>query len=188
MSENGWYIAFTTNVVAPNDQTIWFYDTELDAVSQAYTYAQSPDPAGQRQGLSISQDGRFIAFAMNSVAITGSTFDQIVVVDRENPGAPILASTGAGGAGNGNSAYPKISGDGRYVLFESVAPNITEGLGLPWRRYAVVRDLVGNTTRIASHALNGTPLELGEFGTHAISGDGSVVAFASGQVYAEPRP
>ncbi len=188
MSENGWYIAFTTNVVAPNDQTIWFYDTELDAVSQAYTYAQSPDPAGQRQGLSISQDGRFIAFAMNSVALTGSTFDQIVVVDRENPGAPILASTGAGGAGNGNSAYPKISGDGRYVLFESYAPNLTDGLALPWRRYAVVRDLVGGTTRVASHALNGTPLELSEYGTHALSGDASVVAFASGQVYAEPRP
>ena len=188
ISENGWYVAFTTNVVAPNDQTIWFYDTELDSVSPAYTFAQSPDPAGQRQGLSISEDGRFIAFAINSVALTGSTFDQVMVIDRNNPAAPILASTGANGAGDGNSAWPKISGDGRYVIFESVAPNLTDGLGLPWRRYAVVRDLVGGSTRIASHGLNGSPVELSEFGTHAISSDASVVAFAAGQVFAEPRP
>jgi len=29
---------------------------------------------------------------------------------------------------------------------------------------------------------------LGAFGTHAISADGSVVAFAATQVFAEPRP
>ncbi len=188
ISENGWYIAFTTNIVAPDNQTIWVYDTELDTIAAAYTYEQSPSPAGQRQGLSISEDGRFIAFAINSVALTGSTFDQVIVVDRDNPTAPILVSTGANGAGNGNSSWPKISRDGRYVMFESVAPNLTEGLGLPWRRYAVVRDLVGGTTRIASHALNGSPVELSEFGTHAISDDASVVAFAAGQVFAEPRP
>jgi hypothetical protein len=188
MSENGWYIAFTTNIVAPDNQTIWFYDTEMDTVAPVHTYEQFPSPAGQRQGLSISEDGQFIAFAINSVALTGSTFDQVMVVDRDNPTAPILVSTGADGAGNGNSAHPKISANGRYVLFESMAPNLTEGLGLPWRRYAVVRDLVGGTTRIASHALNGAPVELSESGTHAISGDARVVAFAAGQVFAEPRP
>jgi Tol biopolymer transport system component len=188
ISENGWFVAFTTNIVAPDNQTIWIYDTELDAVSAGYTYEQSPAPAGQRQGLSISNDGRFVAFALNSVALTGSTFDQVVVIDLENTAVPILASTGAGGAGDGNSAYPQISGDGRYVLFESQAPNLTEGLGLSWRRYAVVRDLVAGTTRIASHAPNGAPVELSQFGTHAISSDGSIVSFATAQVYAEPRP
>jgi Tol biopolymer transport system component len=188
ISENGWFVAFTTNIVAPDNQTIWIYDTELDAVTAGYTYEQSPAPAGQRQGLSISNDGRFVAFALNSVALTGSTFDQVVVIDFENTAVPILASTGAGGAGDGNSAYPQISGDGRYVLFESQAPNLTEGLGLSWRRYAVVRDLVAGTTRIASHAPNGAPVELSQFGTHAISSDGSIVSFATAQVYAEPRP
>jgi hypothetical protein len=188
MSENGWYITFTTNVMAPNDQTIWLYDTEMDTVRAAYSYAQSPDPAGQRQGLSISADGQFIAFAINSVALTGSTFDQVMVVDLTNPAVATLVSTGTSGAGNGNSAWPQISGDGRYVQFESQAPDLTDGLGLPWRRFAVVRDLVGGTTKVASHALNGAPVELSEFGTHAISGDGSTVAFAAQQVFAAPRP
>jgi Tol biopolymer transport system component len=190
MSENGWYIAFTTNIVAPDDQTIWLYDTELDSVGAAYTYAQSPDPAGQRPGLSISSDGRFIDFALNSLASTGSTFDQVMVLDREeHPGTPFLVSVDASGtAGNGHSAWPQISADGRHVLFESQAPNLTEGLGLSFRRYAVVRDLIGGTTRLASHALNGSPVELSQVGTHALSGDGGTVAFAAQQVYASPRP
>ena len=68
------------------------------------------------------------------------------------------------------------------------APNLTGGLGLSWRRYAVVRDLHESDTHIASHALNGAPLELGAFGTSAISGNGRTIAFANGQVYAEPTP
>jgi Tol biopolymer transport system component len=189
MSENGWFIAFTTNIVAPGDQTIWLYDTELASTAPVYTYAQSPDPAGERQGLSISTDGRFIAFALNSVALTGSTFDQVMVIDREQePALATLVSRNDVGAGNGHSAWPQISGDGRYVLFESQAPNLTDGLGLSFRRYAVVRDLVAGTTQVASHAVNGSPVELSQVGTHAMSGDGSTVAFAAQQVYAAPRP
>ena len=188
MSENGWYVAFTTNIVAPDNQTIWRYDIELDTVDPILSYEQSPSPAGQRQGLAISNDGQFIAFALNSVALTGSTFDQVMVYDTSVGGVPSLVSRGENGAGDGHSAYPQISGDGRYVLFETQAPNLTEGLGLPWRRYAVVHDRQTAQTRISSHALNGAPLELGAFGTHAISADGSVVAFAATQVFAEPRP
>jgi hypothetical protein len=188
ISDNGWYVFYTTNVVAPDSQTIWRYSVGNGVIFDMYTYAQSPAPAGQRQGLSVSDDGRFVAFALNSVALTGSALDQVMVLDCDYPFPPRVVSVGESGAGDDNSAWPQISGDGRYVLFETQAPNLTNGLGLPWRRYAVVRDLHENDTHIASHALNGAPVELGAFGMTAISGNGRTIAFASGQVYAEPTP
>ncbi|HET9863612.1 MAG TPA: immunoglobulin domain-containing protein [Steroidobacteraceae bacterium] len=188
ISDNGWYVFYTTNVAAPDSQTIWRYSVGNGVIFDMYTYAQTPAPAGQRQGLSVSDDGRFVAFTLNSAALTGSAFDQVMVLDCDYPFPPRVVSVGESGAGDDNSAWPRISGDGRYVLFETQAPNLTDGLGLSWRRYAVVRDLQENDTHIASHALNGAPLELGAFGTAAISGNGRTIAFANGQVYAAPTP
>ena len=190
ISENGRYIAYLLNVGAPNPQTIWLYDTEKHLKVAGYTYEQPPYPAGQRPGLSVSATGRFIAFAVNSVELTGSTHDQIMVVDLEDPDHPMLASTGPTAAGDADSVYPRISGDGRYVLFETYAPNLTGGLATPFRRYSVVRDLVDGTTNIASIGMDGAPAPLGtvNYGSHALSSDGKTVAFETSQVYATPRP
>jgi hypothetical protein len=190
ITENGRYIAYLLNVPAPSPQTLWLYDTETHQKRVGYTYQQPAYPGGQRQGLSISSTGRYIAFAVNSVDITGSTVDQVMVVDLDDPDTPVLVSTGSGGAGTANSAYPQISGDGRYVLFETYAPNLTGGLATPSRRYSVVRDLVAGTTNIASMGMDGAPAPLGTFhyGSHALSSDGKTVAYEAGQVYATPRP
>ena len=91
-----------------------------------------------------------------------------------------------------------MSNDGRYVLFESTAPNLT-GAAHTLNTYLVVRDLQSQTTtrRVAPAGWRGVPILLG--GNQALSADGSVVAFtadpnvmsgasAGAQVYAAPRP
>ncbi len=191
ISEDGRYVAYVLNVVAPNSQTIWYYDTETHTKRAAYTYQQPAYPDGQRPGLSISATGRYIAFAVNALNFTESTFDQVMVVDLNDTSSPILASTSSlGFTGDGHSDYPQISGDGRYVLFETYAPNLTGGLATPSRRYSVVRDLVAGTTKIASIGMNGDPVSLAtnNYGSHVISSDGKTISFENGQVYATPRP
>ena len=197
LSDNGEYIAYAPGIVAPNPQTINLYDVEADDYYEIFSSEQSPSPAGLRQGISISANGRYVAFSLNSAALTGSTSNQVMVVDRNNPGVATLVSTGANGAGDGASAWPQISGDGRYVTFSTEAPNLTAGQGMLYRPYLMMRDLVSGTTEVAAHRANGSDVPFNT--SHAISLDGSTIAFVAdhaevfgslmgAQVFAEPRP
>ncbi len=128
--------------------------------------------------------------------------NQVVVLDVEDPDTLTVASTGPSGIGDAASGYPIISGDGRYVVFATNAPNLTSGQALPWRTFLVVRDLVGQSTAVASRRANGSGVWLGSMADdgHSFSGDGSTVAFAADhaevsgagfsgvQVFAAPRP
>jgi Tol biopolymer transport system component len=119
------------------------YD-EPGAVS---TIRMSEDAAGNEANAassspSISSDGRYVAFessATNLVPGGSNGFIHIFVHDRDTDGdgqydEPGEVSTvrvsvdSAGAEGNGNSNFPSISGDGRYVAFESDATNLV-GVG-----------------------------------------------------------
>ncbi|MEJ1962795.1 MAG: hypothetical protein WDO56_15100 [Gammaproteobacteria bacterium] len=121
LSDNGEWVVYSEGVPPPGTQSVKLYDLEASALYTMYDIDQSSVSSGlQRQGLSVSDDGRYIAFAM--LGLGGSTISQVYVVDRSNPGVPMLASAGAGGAGDGNSAYPRLSGDGRYVSLRRLRP------------------------------------------------------------------
>ena len=79
---------------------------------------------------SISADGRWVCFS--SYAATLSLQDtnrssDIFVVDRTSPGSsPLLISRGPDGTlGNGNSYWPVQSSNGRWVLYSSLATNLS---------------------------------------------------------------
>ena len=92
---------------------------------------------------SISSDGRYVAFesfATNLVAGDGNGFLDVFVHDRDADGngkydepgpggvstVRVSVATG-GGEANGDSNFPSISSDGRYVAFESFAPDLVAG-------------------------------------------------------------
>jgi Tol biopolymer transport system component len=85
-------------------------------------------PAGGGSGaLSLSDDGRFVAFSSGSADIVPydvNQRDDIFVRDRQNHTTRRVSVNGVGGEANGASAEPSISGDGRYVAFESQATNL----------------------------------------------------------------
>jgi Tol biopolymer transport system component len=202
ISDNGKWIVYSVGVPPPATQSVNLYDLEADDLYTMYDIDQSAVSSGlQRQGLSVSNDGRYIAFAM--LGLGGSSFSHVYVVDRNNPGVPILASTGTSGAGDGHSAYPRLSGDGRYVAFSTDAPNLTAGQAWSSNFFLGVRDLVAATTTIGSRKFNGTDVALGASGDHgyAISGDGSTLTFLASyaavngggtntgnEIFAGPRP
>src|SRR5260221_12724968 len=107
--------------------------------------------------MSISADGRYVAFVDNSTdLVQGDTngFDDIFVRDRI-AGTTERVSVATGGAqADGGSQLPSISADGRFVAFESAATNLVSGdtNGLD---DVFVRDRVAGTTERVSLSTNG---------------------------------
>ena len=129
---------------------------------------------------SISADGRFVAFqssASNLVAGDANASSDVFVRDRLD-GTTVRASVDSSGVeGTGNSEWPAISGDGRFVAFASYAPDLVPG-DENLAPDIFVRDLsTGATERVSvdSSGMEATA----ESGRPAISADGRFVAFAS---------
>ena len=97
---------------------------------------------------SVSSDGRFVALssdASNLVSGDANRSRDIFVVDRAT-GRVALASVASDGTpGAGDSGGPSISGDGRYVAFQSYAATLTAGDDNDVRD-VFVHDLVNRTT------------------------------------------
>ncbi len=135
-------------------------------------------------GPSLSADGRFVAFYGPGDDLapgdTNNTLD-VFVFDGETGKVSRVSVNSAGAEANGWSAYPNISGDGRYVVFTSYANNLVAN---------DINDMVdvfrhdrttGETIRVNlsnSGAEGIAPQDYGSFPT--VSADGNLVAFTSG--------
>ncbi len=104
-------------------------ETKRVSVDSSGVEANAPPPDDYAV-VSISGDGRFVAYysdASNLVSGDTNGVSDIFVYDRQN-GRTTRASVASNGAeANGNSRYPNLSGDGRYVTFASSATNLAAG-------------------------------------------------------------
>ncbi|WP_217922226.1 TolB family protein [Miltoncostaea oceani] len=132
----------------------------------------------------ISSDGRIVVF--QSVAANLSDADDDTAVDvyardmRTGVTTLVSRATGAAGAGgDDDSSDPSISADGRYVVFESTADNLSAEDD-DTATNVFVRDLTANTTTLVSRAtgLLSAAADASSFDA-AISANGRVVAFTS---------
>lgn len=202
-----WLSASGSGATAMNN--IHYYDIVTRLSGIFFSASADPFPNGIGQ-LSVSNDGRFVAFVLRSPTLLGGAASsnlQVVVLDRNeiDPSLALtLVSTGDFGVGDGSSFEPVLSGDGRYVLFGTNAPNLTGDPGATTRAYVMVRDRIAGTTQVASRRVNGSNVWVGGVnGTqgHALSADGAVLAFVPDvanmglpttlgeyQVFAAPRP
>ncbi|MBI2842240.1 MAG: PD40 domain-containing protein [Armatimonadetes bacterium] len=130
---------------------------------------------------SISGDGRYVAFesyATNLVPLDTNGFSDVFVRDMVlGPTERVSVSTG-GVQGDLESHYPSISGDGRYVAFESYATNLVPG-DTNVQYDVFVRDMVLGTTERVSVSTGGAQGDGGSL-QPSISADGRYVAFSSG--------
>jgi len=184
---DGRYVAFQsaatdlvtgdTNVV--ND--IFVRDTvagTTERISVSSAGAQSDSFAYEP---AISGNGRYVAFysnATNLVAVDANANYDVFLRDR-TAGTTVRVSVDSSEAEatGGASEHPAISGDGRYVAFESVATNLVaaDNNGV---RDVFVRDTVAGTTErvsVDSAEAEATGISV----SPAISADGRYVAFAS---------
>jgi Tol biopolymer transport system component len=98
------------------------------------------------------------------------------VLDRTTGRVTLESLTPEGQVLPGDSAYPRLSGDGRYLVFETA---LSVGDGTVMGTEIVLRDRVQNTTRRVSRGTSEGRVPESSRGP-AISEDGRVVAFASG--------
>ena len=137
---------------------------------------------GYSSASSISADGRYIAFwseAENLVnGDTNGTRDIFVQdLDTGQTTRVSIASDGSQANAGSGSYNTAISGDGRYVVFESHSTNLVPD-DLNDRTDIFVHDRVTGQTTIVSTATDGT---LGNSDSYfpSISADGNYIAFAS---------
>jgi Tol biopolymer transport system component len=160
--------------------------TSFSASASAQTPSRSATPVG-RMGLqaivgvpaSLSGDGRFVAFE-SSVRLVPADVNEsgdIYVLDRETGKLTLESVTPDGHSTNGTSSNPHLSGDGRWLLFESSSTNLF-GTGARTRTDLILRDRLTGTMRGLTRPLPVDDVVNSSAGS-VISADGRVVAFAS---------
>jgi Tol biopolymer transport system component len=75
----------------------------------------------------LSANGRFVAFASTAndrVKDDGNQLTDVLLFDRQTRAVTLVSRTPSGRSGNEASWAPAVSGDGRFVTFESRASNL----------------------------------------------------------------
>lgn len=133
------------------------------------SYIDSPTVA-------VSGDGDSVAFASYAQLAPADTNRQrdIYVLERGRGRVTLESVTLDGRASGVDSSYPGISGDGRFLVYETCfsADNAEAGSSI------VLRDRQAATTRVLTVDLDGQPAN-GWSRAPSISRDGRVVAFTS---------
>lgn len=187
VSKDGRFIAFesaATNLV-PGDTNgrtdVFVHDRKTGATERISVDSDESQATGGDSGSpSISDDGRFVAFssrATNLVAGDSNGKADIFLRDRKKGITARVSVDSTGAQANGDSSDSAISGDGRYIAFETAASNLfasdTNG-----QADIAIHDRKKHTTTAVSVSTGGTLANSFSY-YPSISGDGRSVAFAS---------
>lgn len=166
--------------LAPGGGTLYAWDRSTRTLS-----ALAPTANGNIFAPSLSSDARYVAFETNANNLApgvDSSFGDVLRLDRQT-GQFLRASQGFGGtAANGPSQTAGISGDGRIVVFASLASNLVSPATTANRRHIYAMDMqtgvVELVTRATTGAEGGRDAELLE--AMSVSSDGRRIVFATG--------
>ena len=126
----------------------------------------------------LSADGRFVAFdsiATNLVSNDTNQVKDVFVHDRQSGETRRVSVSSDGSQATHDCSNPSMSGDGRYVVFESRSANLVAD-DADWVEDIFVHDLATGQTRQITKAFDGS--QANAFSAEAeISADGRFVAF-----------
>jgi hypothetical protein len=187
VSARGRFVAFSSasSNLVPNDTNrvtdVFVHDLQTGQTERVSVASDGSQVNGASGFPAMSADGRYVVFesaASNLVPNdTNNAFD-IFIHDRQTRQTRRVSVSSTGVQGNGNSRFPAISADGRYVAFASNASNFVAGdVGISWDIF--VHDTLTGETRCVSRSNTGALGNNHSSGRPAISGDGRLVAFSS---------
>jgi Tol biopolymer transport system component len=190
VSADGRYVAFNsyaTNLVTGDNNGTWdvfVRDRQLATTTLVNVNQAGSVPAAGAYRISISDDGRFAAFASSAPdLVSGDTNNSGDVFLRDLLlGTTSLVSVHGPNPPPGlGSGWPSLSPNGRFAIFFSDAHDLVAGdnNGL---RDVFVRDLVTQTTVMVSRNASGAPGNGPSAGTQsasALSPDGRFAVFES---------
>jgi Tol biopolymer transport system component len=158
ISADGRYVVFdsyATNLVAGDTNgmsDVFVRDRQTGTTTLVSKSSTGVLGSGNSYYASISADGRYVAFYSYAVnLVTGDTngVEDIFVRDRQTGTTTRVSKSSAGVEGDGDSIYPSISADGRYVVFYSAASNLVPG-DINGAGDTFVRDRQTGTTTLVS--------------------------------------
>jgi Tol biopolymer transport system component len=186
ISADGRYIAFESvawNLVS--DDTNNTYDVFCKDLVTGNLIRCSTDSSGtqgdqESTNPCMSSDGKFIAFESAATNLVAGDTNNCRDIFRKNlaTGETLRCSADASGIQDNNTCYrPRLSQDGRYVVFESAASNLvsTDTNG-EWDIFR--KDMVSGEIVICSTDSSGTQAD-GSSKYAAMSTDGKYVSFRS---------
>lgn len=177
VSADGRYVVYSRSTTSTN---VYLRDRQTGSTTLISRNAQGEQGYGHNPV--ITPDGRYIVFESSGLlpGDSNSTGD-IYLFDTVTAATERISLSTSGGATNGNSLYPSISSDGRYVVFRSWASNIVDNDNNACDD-VFVRDRQTQTNELVSVSSNGVQQDAnnGWNNIPTISGDGRLVAFDSG--------
>ena len=188
VSADGRFVAFeSTSILTPGDTTvsdIFVFDRVTNTLEKISKGTNGAVANGSSFEPSISNDGRMVVFTSNASNLVnsgeGNAQPDVYVYDRQTQ-ITQLVSTSQFGIGNAASSSGDVSGDGRYVVYQSNASNLVSNDTNSLADIFVV-DLQDQNyftrTQLVSKGLVGAPAN-GSSARPRISDDGSQIVYES---------
>ena len=177
------YVTSATNLVSgdTNGQNdILLRDRKNGTTERVSISTQGAQANGGSERPSISGDGRYVAFDSTAIKPDGRrykrAFSDVFVRDRSTGTTKLVSVATNGAKSNDYSQDPIISSNGRYVIFELGASNLTSG-DANNNVDVFLRDLSTNSTTRVSIRPDGKQFAAPSFPA-AISADGRYVGFS----------
>jgi Tol biopolymer transport system component len=170
LSPDGRWVAFTsaaTDLVAgqqgPAGRNLFLWDRTTGAITLVTHKAGSPlvTASGYTDGFQITTGGS-LAFASSATDLVPNQNDttlsnDVFFWDRVSGKTTLVSRTpkSATTSGNGDSMNPWVSGDGRWVAFDTQATNLLPGAPLPTFRHVLLHDRATGKSLLVSHSSRG---------------------------------
>ena len=163
-----------------NVQDVFAYDRNNGEVRRVSVHTDGTEANDVSADPSVSGDSRIVAFwsyASNLIAGDDEGWPDIFLHDQETEATWRITVNSFGDGGNGDSLYPAVSNDGRYVVYESDASNLTPGDSGIYRDIFLFDRSTGFTERVS--VSDDEQEAQGDSFAAAVSGTGRYVAFVS---------
>jgi Tol biopolymer transport system component len=160
-----------------NDDDVTIPVTIRVSISSASTQGNADS-----EGPSISSGGRYVVFTSLATNLTSDPIPgnirNVYLRDLEAKTTELVSVTAGGTGANGNSTGPRVSADGRYVVFTSLATDLVLGLDDNTASDIFMRDRASGTTSRLSQTTAGA-VGNGASQNARMSSDGRFVVFES---------
>ena len=186
VSGNGRYVVFISedNQLVPNDfngtNDVFLRDRQTGTTTRVNVSSNGTEANSHSHMAKISDDGTHVVFtSMASNLVAGDTngFDDVFVHEIATGITERVSVTSAGMEAFFGSYAPDISADGRFVVFQSMAPDFAPNIPLSHDNI-FIHDRALNTTELVSIGHDGTPAT-GMSHQPTVSTDGRYIAYAS---------
>jgi Tol biopolymer transport system component len=158
MSADGRYVRFTSDAsnLAENDHNgvadVFVHDRLTGEIGRVNVGPGGTEANGYSSGSGMSADGRIVSFLSDATNLVGEDSNGVrdaFVHDRLTAETRRVSVNSQGEEGNQSSQRARISGDGRFIVFDSESTNLVEGDSNGFMDVFLHNRLTGETRRVS---------------------------------------